>query len=629
MDDRSAALPLLVCDPFYSVWLTGKGEDAQPVHWSGRPFPLSVRVSDGSRLSTLIGGPDGLPRIPCVREEFFPTRTVLTFEEGATAVRLTFFNPCFPEDLSTVTLPVGFVFSEILKGNGQTAILLSVGASAAGSDRTETVRTSRLPGYAGTGAALLEPVPNIPLSRSGDMVTADWGSWYLVHPSAAVAEGISAVADAPSLEARASGETACFLLAFDDGIPARFLGEETEPYWKRFYPSFEEMVASFRVRAEELRRQAESFDAELLNEAGRISPSYAYLASLAFRQAVGAHKLVTFRGETLFLSKECASNGCGATLDVTYPSIPLFLKYNPALVRAMVRPILLFARSGCWHFPFSPHDCGQYPLLDGQAYGRKPDGSWDEDLQMPVEECGNALLCLSAAFFADGDRTMQGDPDTEELLDGWADYLIEAGYDPANQLCTDDFAGHMAHNCNLSLKSILALASYGRMTGKEKYADAAARMAKQFAADARRDVAGSRLSFADDAGWSLKYNLVWDELFGFDLFSPAFRASERRRYAAEARPYGTPLDSRSTQTKLDWLVWSAVLCGGGYARETYDRIRRMIADTPDPYPLTDWYDTVTARSYGFRARSVVGGVFLPLLTGADFPYLSTETKKET
>ena len=54
-----------------------------------------------------------------------------------------------------------------------------------------------------------------------------------------------------------------------------------------------------------------------------------------------------------------------------------------------------------------------------------------------------------------------------DVMTTWADYLCEYGLDPENQLCTDDFAGHLAHNCNLSLKAIMGIAGYSRILSKK------------------------------------------------------------------------------------------------------------------------------------------------------------------
>ena len=160
-------------------------------------------------------------------------------------------------------------------------------------------------------------------------------------------------------------------------------------------------------------------------------------------------------GELLYISKECFSNGCAATVDVSYPSTPLFLIYNPELVNAMMRPIFKYADSEAWPFDFAPHDAGQYPLVNGQVYSGGTDPRW----QMPIEECGNMIIMVTAAAMASMDFTFA--QQHMPTLKKWAEYLAEHGNDPENQLCTDDFSGHMPHNVNLSAKAITGVACYG------------------------------------------------------------------------------------------------------------------------------------------------------------------------
>ncbi|HJT78331.1 MAG TPA: DUF1793 domain-containing protein, partial [Gemmataceae bacterium] len=209
------------------------------------------------------------------------------------------------------------------------------------------------------------------------------------------------------------------------------------------------------------------------------------------------------------------------------------------------------------------------------------------------------------------------------LLRTWAHYLRANGLDPAEQLCTDDFAGHLAHNVNLSAKAIVALGAYSqlcRLRGETKTADETLALARKFAgrwAKEADDGDHFRLAFDRPHTWSQKYNLVWDKILGLNLFPDAVLKKEMAFYRTKQNKYGLPLDNRKEYTKIDWTLWTACLTGD---RDDFDAIVAPVYDfvnaTPDRSPLTDWYRTDNARRVGFTARPVVGGLVLRALYDA-------------
>lgn len=329
-----------------------------------------------------------------------------------------------------------------------------------------------------------------------------------------------------------------------------------------------------------------------------------------------AHKLVAGKDDVpLYFSKENFSNGCIATVDVTCPSCPFFLLFNTRLLAGQLIPILDYANMPRWKHAYAPHDLGTYPKANGQVYGG---GEKSDQDQMPVEECGNMLLMMAALARTDGNANLA--KKYWPLMKKWANYLKDKGLDPENQLCTDDFAGHLAHNTNLSVKAIVALGGYALlcdMVGEKDEATAfrksARAMARQWAKMAD-DGDHFRLAFDRPGTWSQTYNLVWDKLLGLDLFPPEVARKQIAFLKAKQNKYGLPLDSRKEYAKLDWTVWTATLAETPEEFQTFtDPLYRFAHESPNRVPLTDWYWTHDAKQAGFQARSTVGGIYIKML----------------
>ena len=281
---------------------------------------------------------------------------------------------------------------------------------------------------------------------------------------------------------------------------------------------------------------------------------YAEILAGNYRLVMAAHKLFQDdEGHMLYFSKENKSNGCVNTVDLTYPECPLYLLYNPELQKGMILSILEYALSDARQGKnCAAHDLGQYPLANGQVYGDS----------MPLEESANIILLANAICRITGDGEWL--KPYRNVLKTWATYCHNEGQNPGNQLCTDDFKGPSEQNTNLSVKAILAVAAYaelipyigGNVRDIAKFEQYSKNMALLWEADAR-DGDHYRMQFNKAGTWSQKYNLVWDVMWGKNLFPKEVVDREINYYLTKQAAYGLPLDSRDSQTKVDWIAWTA------------------------------------------------------------------------
>lgn len=651
---RPPAVPLVTIDPYTSVWSYADHlYDAWPVHWTGSVQAMSgvIRV-DGKALRFM--GPEALCPDAVVQTRVMvrPTQTVYMFEAAGVELTLTFTTPMLPDDLARLSAPVTFLTYAVRALDGKEhAVELYFDATAEWvvNKANQEVVWDRSEGPDGMTLLRFGSKDQPVLEKDGDNIRIDWGYFYVGLPVADGWAGVVAGSEkaremfcgkgkAPSKDdkdqPRAASEDwpviACatslgtvgaapvgrhLVLAYDDLYSIEYMQQKLRPWWFKAYGGFEAMLQAVCGAYEELLMRCDGLDEQVLADGLRVGgEAYARLLGLSYRQVFASGKAVVGpTGEPWFFHKECFSNGCTGTVDVSYPASPFFAVFSPVLLRGMLEPVFDFAKSDAWEFPFAPHDVGRYPKANGQRYNPgKLEG------QMPVEECGNMLLMTAAVARAEGDAAYA--ERHWDLLTQWADYLKDKGLDPENQLCTDDFAGHLAHNTNLSLKAINALASYAmlaEMLGKPEaaaYRDAAKRMAAQWGPMAD-DGDHYRLAFDAPGTWSMKYNLVWDKLFRLGMFDAGIAAREVAYYLKIQNVYGLPLDNRKDYTKSDWLVWCATLAERPEDFEALVApLYRFCQETPDRVAFTDWYDTKTAKCIGFRARPVIGGIFIKLMT---------------
>lgn len=642
--EKMASVPLILQDPYISIWSSAdRLYEGDTTHWCGKKQRLyGFLVVDGKEYCFL--GEKG-DKKGANQTGLTVTATTTTYEFKVQNVCLTvsFCSPLLLTDPVLVSRPCTYLDFLVENPQGHEVEVL-FGAS---SDIVSSTGKKILGGAYTLGDyhyAYMGNAVQAPLSHSGDNITIDWGNLYLASRDAHVKllfdKGWQAVAARMEF---AKEKQAQLVFAYDDGDSIRYFDENRKGYWTETYGSIYEAIRASIEEHDELLERCRDFDKELEKKAETAGgEAYVYLCNASYRHAIAAHKLISDKeGNLIFLSKENDSNGCIGTVDVSYPSVPLFLMYDTDYVKGMLRPVFKFASLPVWEYDFAPHDVGRYPYATGQVYGLNPekdgkeyDGSngnifpnfysfprnsqvYTLKNQMPVEECGNMLILCAAVTLLDKNTDFVRE--YMDILEKWVVYLTENGMDPGEQLCTDDFAGHLSHNVNLSAKAILGVEGYalilkalGNQEGYDTYHGKARAMADHWkkTADAGDH---TRLTFDREDSWSLKYNLVWDRFFGSGLFDQGLFDRELAYYVKKNNAYGVPLDSRADYTKSDWILWCTALTDcEAHRKKLVEPVTDYLMNTTTRVPFSDWYDTKDGRYCHFIARSVQGGIFMPM-----------------
>lgn len=655
--------PLWVIDPNFSVWSPyDELNGGDPQLWTGFTRRTYGFVRANGTTYCFLGKRDGAVSLEQTSVNVTAFGTEYHFAGKGFTLNVTFISPLMPNDLKRLSCPVCYTEYEA-EFEGETPEDFSV-SLALDEEYCYNLERAEIAGgvlpLEGYEAAFMTRKRNLVMSNADDIVAADWGDTYLAGEESFfitetalnryVSEGrmeyLRRDHERSYIFSLSKANNGYFMTAWDDRVSVFYFGEWLKGYYFKDGKTVIDALDESRKHHDEIILECKAFDEKLKEDCEKVGKDYYTLACAALRQSVGAHKLVeNGNGNLLFLSKECNSNGCIGTADVSYPSIPLYLIYNPELVNAMMTGIFDFARLPVWTFDFAPHDIGTYPWCIGQVYGvRNSDdkyscnmtcfwdyprthtmlylrpaasGVYEEKYQMPVEECGNMIVMTASALLA-GASVKQA-KNNFDLLKKWVKYLEKYGLKPANQLCTDDFAGHLADNVNLAIKALAGLEGFAvicKKLGKEKLATAYEAKAESFAKNLKELVGDGimPLAYGKEESYSLKYNLLFDKLSGYDLIGQDVCERETSYYIEKNEEYGVPLDTRKSYTKADWILWAASLTDDKEKTQAlYLPVLHYLAKSPSRKPFGDWYDTKTGAVEHFFNRTVVGGIFAPLL----------------
>jgi Domain of unknown function (DUF5127)/Domain of unknown function (DUF4965)/Domain of unknown function (DUF1793)/Domain of unknown function (DUF4964) len=412
------------------------------------------------------------------------------------------------------------------------------------------------------------------------------------------------------------------------------------PWWTKYWSDWTGPADFFLEDADAARERATALDVRIQGASiYAVDEGYSAATALAARQCYGGFELgIGPDGEPWLLGKEISSDGDDNTVDIWDQAYLMFLYLDPALIPLEMEPILTWCASDGWQDPslwssiwsnadlkwaaaqtrYCVHDLGVYPTAPGRAPGT--------DEMMPIEECAGMLIMAASYARQVGRQVAQPFLAKWQLLwTQWAQLLLTQVPTPDTQLTTDDWAPTYLEptgSTNLGLKAIIGLAAaaqiatiLGDQTNSAAWSQAAQGNVAQWA-QLSLDPSGNYLNLEQGATgtWSTIYNGFYEMVIGEQLVPESIKALQAGFYLTKLQPYGLPLQTDTTLTKVAWNFYiPAWLRDYEIATALYNRDAQYINDTPSLVPYGDRYDTGSAVEVaGIKAHPTLGAVYAGL-----------------
>ena len=303
---RPPAVPLVVHDPYFSVWsMADRLTDENTKHWTGTEQPLAslIRI-DGQTFRLMGRDPRTTPALAQQSVEVLPTRTIYQFEGAGIHVNLTFLTPALPRDLDVLSRPLSYIVWNVNATDGkphEVAIYFDASGALAVDTPDEPVTWARFELPGGMKAMRIGSQRQPVLEKDGDRIRIDWGYLYVSTPPDAHATeymgNLTAARTAFASAGRLAGgddtETSAVssatprglavalplgavgvtsvsrhvLIAYDDIWSLTFLERRVRPYWRRNGATAADLLSWGERDLPSLTQRAEAFD---LRPDGRI-----------------------------------------------------------------------------------------------------------------------------------------------------------------------------------------------------------------------------------------------------------------------------------------------------------------------------------------------------------------------